>query len=158
MKRLIIFLLPLLFGCSQKIVYVPTETVRTEKVVVHDTTITVKLSPSHDSIVTMDTLSIIDRKMAKTTAKISGGLLTHTLEVKDIPIQVKLKYFTVERHDTTTKVMPINKADQKKIDGYDKLKALDKAKTTTIWKLIGVIALLSLWILRKPILKLLKPL
>lgn len=156
MKRLIYILPFLLVGCSPKIVYVPTEVVRTETVTVHDTFIDFKLAPSFDSISTFDTLSILERKTAKTTAKISRGVLSHTLEVKDVPIRVEFKYITKEKHDTTTRtiVQPLSKSDQNKLSTYDKLKASEKSKMETIWKLIGILAIALLWILRKPLLKL----
>ena len=158
MKRLAFILPFVLVACSPKIVYVPTETIRTEKVVVHDTFIDFKLAPSSDSNVTNDTLSTLERKTAKTTAKISGGLLYHTLEVKDVPIRVKFKYMTKEKHDTTTRtiVQPLSKKDQARLNTYDKLSASNKSKSATIWILRGVIALLALWILRKPILAIFK--
>lgn len=159
MNRLLLILFAiLLFGCAPKIVYIPVETIRTIKEVVKDTIVEVRNVPSFDSIRTLDTLSIIDRKTAKTTAKISRGILTHTLEVKDVPIKVKFQYIQTTIHDTTTKLMPINKADQKKLDGYDKLQEKSKSRGSTIWKLIGIISLLTLWTFRKLLLKLVKPL
>lgn len=158
MKRLLFILPFVLASCSPKIVYVPTEVVRTEKVVAHDTFIDFKLAPSFDSIATFDTLSIIDRKTAKTTAKISRGRLYHTLEVKDIPIRVEFKYITKEKHDTTTKVIKteLSKKQQYILDNFDKVKESNKNKSETIWKLIGIIGILVLWIFRKPIIALLK--
>lgn len=150
-------------GCATKVVYIPTETVRTIKEVVHDTSILVRLMPSNDSISTLDTLSVIDRKTARTTAKISRGLLMHTLEVKDVPIRVEFKYVTKEMHDTTTRtiVQPISKSDKSKIDGYDKLKASNKSRGSTILKLWGLLALSVILLFRKPIfnilLKIFKP-
>jgi len=160
MKHFSLLLLAvLLFGCAPKIVTVNTETVRTEIQTVVDTLVVFKLVPSHDFIQTKDTLSTIKRKTAVTTAKISQGVLTHTLDVLDVPIPVHFKYIKTVIRDTTTKtiIQPISKADQNKINGYDKLKASDKKKASLNWKLSGIILLLSLWIFRKPILKLLKP-
>lgn len=159
MKRLV-FLLPLLFlGCSPKIVYIPTETIRTEIQTVHDTIVEAILDPSLDSIVTKDTLSIIDRKTARTTAKVANGMLFHTLEVKAVPIKVNFKYVTTVKHDTTTitKVQPLGKAEQFKLSNFDKVDAKSKKRASTIWKLYSVIGLLTLWTFRKLILKLIKP-
>jgi len=121
-RLLLVFFVVLFVGCSPKIVYIPTETIRTDIQTVRDTFLLVKLAPSRDSIVTLDTLSIIDRKTAKTTAKISRGLLTHTLEVKDVPIRVEFKYVTKEIHDTTSKtiIQPLGKSEQFKLANFDK--------------------------------------
>jgi len=156
---LLIFSAVLLFGCSPKIVTVNTETVRTEIQTVVDTLVVFKLAPSSDFIQTNDTLSTIKRKTAVTTAKISRGTLTHTLDILDVPIPVQFKYIKTVIRDTTTKtiVQPISKADQKKIDGFDKLKESNKTKDKTILSLIASLVICGLWIFRKPILKLIKP-
>jgi len=137
------------YGCSPKIIYVPTETIRTVKEIVKDTIVEVRNVPSFDSIVTLDTLSIIDRKTAKTTAKISRGVLSHTLEVKDVPIKVRIQYVQTTIHDTTTKVLPLTKEQTKRINAYDRLTEQNKQKTATIWKLAAVILVLLLWTFRK---------
>lgn len=159
MKKLL-YLLPLVFfGCT-KTIYVPinTETIRTETVIVHDTILEAILDPSLDSIVTKDTLSIIERKTAITTAKVANGLLFHTLEVKAVPIKIAFKYITKEKHDTTTKtiVQPLSKSDQNKLNNYDSLKEKSKRQTKTAWKLIGLLSLSVVLLFRKPIFAVIK--
>lgn len=162
-KLLLIFSAVLFSSCAPKIVTVNTETIRTEIQTVHDTFVDVRLMPSIDSIVTKDTISRIDRKTAVTTAKISRGLLYHTLEVKDVPIRIEFKYVNKVIRDTTTRtvVQPLSKADQNRINNYDTLKAKSKKQGKTVWKLIGLLSLSVLFILRKPLFaiigKLIKP-
>ena len=141
----------LLGSCAHKIVYVPTETVRTEKVILHDTLIDVQLVPIRDSVAVSDTFSLLSNKYAYSSATWHSGTLNHSLVIKDVTIPVRVQYVTVEKHDATTKLMPINKQDQAKLDKFDKLQASDKAKTAKIWGLYGLVLLLTFWTLRKPI-------
>jgi len=156
MKRLL-YIIPFLFlGCAPKVVYVPTETIRTVTQIVHDTTIQVKLDVIRDSVEVRDTFSLLTNKYAYSTAEWHSGVLNHSLGIKDVSIPVKVQYIDISTHDTTTIVQPIDKKDKAKIDGYDKLKDSNKKKTATIWKLIGLLSLSVLWIFRKPIIKLVK--
>jgi hypothetical protein len=145
------YLLLLLFGCAPKVVYVPTETVRTEIQTVHDTVVTVKLDVIRDSVAVSDTLSRLSNKYAYSVAEWHSGVLNHSLGIKDIQIPIKVHYVNTTIRDTTKIATPISKENQKKIDAYDKLKESNKSKSLTIWKLIGALALCGLWILRKPI-------
>lgn len=153
----------LLFSCAPKIVYVPVETIRTVIQTVHDTTVNIKLVPYKVQIQTRDTTSHLENPYAISNAMWSDGYLTHSLETKSTPIPVKIQYVTTERHDTTTKtiVQAIPKSDQAKINGYDSLKASNKSKTGTIWKLIGLFSLSVVALFRKPlwllVQKLIKP-
>ena len=90
MKKLLIIGL-ILSSCSPRIV----EKVRTEiveKEVLKDTTIYVPFEKVIQKNVTLDTLSILDSKLAHSEALISKGVLTHTLEQKEAQIPVKIVY------------------------------------------------------------------
>lgn len=156
---LLIFFAVLLFSCAKRIVYVPYETIRTEKVTVHDTLIDVQLVPIRDSVSVRDTFSLLSNKYSYSSATWHSGLLNHSLVIKDISIPVRVQYVTVEKHDTTTKtiVREISKVDQNKIKDFDKVKEKASKRLGTIWSLIGVVFLLTLWTFRKLILKLVKP-
>ncbi len=90
MKKILIIGL-ILSSCSPRIV----EKVRTEiveKEVLKDTTIYVPFEKVVQKNVTLDTLSILDSKLAHSEALISKGVLTHTLEQKEAQIPVKIVY------------------------------------------------------------------
>ena len=90
MKKVLIILL-LAVSCSPRIV----ESVRTEiveKEVLRDTTIFVPFDKIVQKNVTLDTLSVLDTKLAHSEAVISRGVLTHTLEQKEANIPVKIVY------------------------------------------------------------------
>ena len=90
MKKILIIGL-ILSSCSPRIV----EKVRTEiveKEVLKDTTIYVPFEKVVQKNVTLDTLSILDSKLAHSEALISKGVLTHTLEQKEAQIPVKVVY------------------------------------------------------------------
>lgn len=90
MKRILIIGL-ILSSCSPRIVErVKTEIV--EKEVLRDTTIYVPFEKVVQKNVTLDTLSILDSKLAHSEALISKGVLTHTLEQKAVEIPVKIVY------------------------------------------------------------------
>lgn len=152
---LILSVLAILFGCT-KTLYIPVETVRTRVEVVRDTVIDVKLVPIRDSVSTLDTFSLLSNKYAYSSASFVRGRLNHSLVIKDVKIPIEIKYVETTIHDTASIVIPISKADKKKIDGYDELQESNKSKASTIWKLIGALALCGLWIFRKPLLALIK--
>ena len=90
MKKLLIIGI-ILSSCSPRIV----EKVRTEiveKEVLRDTTIYVPFEKVIQKNVTLDTLSILDSKLAHSEALISNGVLTHTLEQKEAQIPVNVVY------------------------------------------------------------------
>lgn len=90
MKRILIIGI-ILSSCSPRIV----ERVRTEiveKEVLKDTTIYVPFEKVVQKNITLDTLSVLDSKLAHSEALISKGVLTHTLEQKAVEIPVKIVY------------------------------------------------------------------
>lgn len=91
MKKIIIVIGLFVVSCSPKIVErVKTEIV--EKEVLRDTTIFVPFEKVVQKNVTLDTLSVLDSKLAHSEALISKGVLTHTLEQKEAQIPVKIVY------------------------------------------------------------------
>lgn len=91
MKKIIIVIGLFVVSCSPKIVErVKTEIV--EKEVLRDTTIYVPFEKVVQKNVTLDTLSVLDSKLAHSEALISKGVLTHTLEQKEVDIPVKIVY------------------------------------------------------------------
>ena len=90
MKQILIIGI-ILSSCSPRIV----ERVRTEiveKEVLKDTTIYVPFEKVVQKNITLDTLSVLDSKLAHSEALISKGVLTHTLEQKAVEIPVKIVY------------------------------------------------------------------
>jgi hypothetical protein len=92
----------------------------------------------------------------------SGGILTHSIGNKAVEVPVEVQIKTIYK-DKTVKVNELTKEQDKIIKAYpklssdnDKLQASNKSKTALILKLIGGLALAALWILRKPIFKLIK--
>ena len=91
MKKILIVIGLFMVSCSPKIVErVKTEIV--EKEVLRDTTIFVPFEKVVQKNVTLDTLSVLDSKLARSKALISNGVLTHTLEQKEAQIPVKIVY------------------------------------------------------------------
>lgn len=91
MKKILIVIGLFVVSCSPKIVErVKTEIV--EKEVLRDTTIFVPFEKVVQKNVTLDTLSVLDSKLAHSEALISKGVLTHTLEQKAVEIPVKIVY------------------------------------------------------------------
>ena len=89
-------LLLLLFSCAPKEVvrYIRDVSIRVER----DTIVEAVLIPSKDSITSKDTISVLENKYARTSAKWANSSLTHTLEIKPVPIEIKTKI--IERVDS----------------------------------------------------------
>lgn len=91
-----LFIIILIFaafcGCApqEKVVYVPTvKTIKVETTV-HDTVFKAPLEQSHQERVTNDTTSTLSNQYATSTATVSDGVLTHTLDTKpDAEVEVK---------------------------------------------------------------------
>lgn len=91
MKKILIVIGLFVVSCSPRIVErVKTEIV--EKEVLKDTTIFVPFEKVVQKNVTLDTLSVLDSKLAHSEALISKGVLTHTLEQKEAQVPVKIVY------------------------------------------------------------------
>jgi hypothetical protein len=97
MKRFLPMLLLLgAFACSTVRQLPSTDStkveVRTETVTVHDTAY-VELPVIIEKVATLDTISTLENKFARSEASVSAGILSHTLETKPVhlPVQVETK-------------------------------------------------------------------
>lgn len=94
----IVLLILLAFcGCAPqekiKTVYVPQVRVVNVETVVHDTIFKAPLEQSHQERVTNDTTSTLSNQYATSTATVSDGVLTHTLDTKpDAEVEVPVQY------------------------------------------------------------------
>jgi hypothetical protein len=137
----IIFLVMILFsfiGCSTP-KYVPVQTV--EKIEYKDTTIfihdTIKVDIPHETIkqiVPQDTISILSTNLAHSEAKITKGILYHSLEQKG---SVKVKY------DTIVKVQYVDKIIEKEIP-VEVIKEVKHIAQWCWWSLIFNIVIILL--------------
>ena len=89
----IIILMSSIWGCTRK-VYVPVETTTVITETVRDTIVKVKLATYRDTITTPDTLSHLSNPYAESYARVSGGLLHHSLTSNAPEVEVKtvIKY------------------------------------------------------------------
>lgn len=94
----IVLLILLAFcGCApqEKIntVYVPQVRVVNVETFIHDTIFKAPLEQSHQERVTNDTTSTLSNQYATSTATVSDGVLTHTLDTKpDAEVEVPVQY------------------------------------------------------------------
>lgn len=94
-----------LISCKAKRIYVPIETVVTEKEIVRDTVIDIQLEIIRDSVVVADTISILENKYASSMAKFTQGNLHHTLKTKDVKVPIEVQY--IEKIVTKEVEVPI---------------------------------------------------
>ena len=89
-------MLLLFFSCAPREVvrYVRDVSIKVER----DTVVEAVLIPFKDSVTIVDTVSVLENKYARTSAKWVNSTLTHTLEIKPTPIEVKTKI--IERVDS----------------------------------------------------------
>ena len=88
MKNFILFFLLFLFvACSTIKQVTPREQttveIRTETVYVPDT-VYIEIPRIVEKVQTLDTVSVLENKYAKSAASVSGGVLTHNLETKPV--------------------------------------------------------------------------
>lgn len=94
----IVLLILLAFcGCASqekvKTVYVPQVRVVNIETFIHDTIFKAPLEQSHQERVTNDTTSTLSNQYATSTATVSDGVLTHTLDTKpDAEVEVPVQY------------------------------------------------------------------
>ena len=89
-------MLLLFISCAPREVirYVRDVSIKIER----DTVVEAVLIPFKDSVTIVDTVSVLENKYARTSAKWENSTLTHTLEIKPTPIEVKTKI--IERVDS----------------------------------------------------------
>ena len=141
---IVLFLLSC-FSCTKRI-YVPltNTTTITERLV--DTVVKVQLKLYRDTITTPDTISHLSNPYAESYASLSGGMLHHSLNVNDTPIEVRTVVKSITRSDTIR--VP-----------YDVEKIVHVEKELTTWQktrmrageiAIGsVLLLIVFWIVKK---------
>ena len=78
--------------------------VKTVEKIVTDTAY-VQIPVIVEKVVTMDTLSLLENKYAKSEAMVSGGVLTHTLETKPGKEPVEVQHKETQRDSTTTRTI-----------------------------------------------------
>lgn len=105
---LIIILMTSVWSCTRK-VYVPMHTVTTITERLVDTVIKVNLQVYRDTITTPDTISHLVNPYGESWARVSGGLLRHSLTSSKEPIDVKVVYKDIVRVDSIPVPVPIEK-------------------------------------------------
>ena len=105
---IIIILITSVWSCTRK-VYVPLHTVTTITERLVDTVIKVNLQVYRDTITTPDTISHLVNPYGESWARVSGGLLRHSLTSSKEPIDVKVVYKDIVRVDSIPVPVPIEK-------------------------------------------------
>ncbi len=97
--------------------------VKTVEVPVHDT-VYFTLPMEVEKIVTLDTVSILDNSVARSSAIVSAGLLRHSLETKDIALHVPVESKIVYKDSIVfrDRVETITQEIEKPLSGWQKAK------------------------------------
>ena len=97
--------------------------VRYETKTVHDTAF-VELPVIVERVATLDTASVLENKYAKSTASVSGGVLTHSLETKPVREPVSVEKQIVYRDSLVfrDKVQTVTVEVEKKLTWWQTLK------------------------------------
>ena len=111
-----LFIIILIFaafcGCTpqEKVVYVPTvKTIKVETTV-HDTVFKAPLEQSHQERVTNDTTSTLSNQYVTSTATVSDGVLTHTLDTKpdaEVEVEASIPERTITMVDSIPYPVPV---------------------------------------------------
>ena len=86
-------------SCAKRI-YVPVQTTTTITERLVDTVVKVNLKVYRDTVTTPDTISHLINPYGDSWARLSGGMLHHSLNVNDNPIEVKVVYKDVIKTDS----------------------------------------------------------
>ncbi len=95
-------------SCARRI-YVPVQTTTTITERLVDTVIKVNLQVYRDTITTPDTISHLVNHYGESWARVSGGLLRHSLTSSKDPINVKVVYKDIVRVDSIPVPVPVEK-------------------------------------------------
>ena len=106
-KLVIITLILCIAASCTKKVYIPLNTVTTITERLVDTVIKVNLQVYRDTITTPDTISHLVNPYCESWARVSGGLLRHSLASSKDPINVKVVYKDIVRVDSIPVPVPI---------------------------------------------------
>ena len=137
----------LIAACSPKIIYKTETVIEYRDREIHDTT-TFEIPVEVEKIVTKDTISHLENQFAKSDARVSDGLLYHSLE--SIPQVIKVPY---EVHVTDT-LYKESQVIEKEVEVEKPLSWWQKFRMNAFWWLILGVVLLLVWTFRKSILKL----
>jgi len=147
MRKAILLMAMMLTACSPKIVEKIVEKEVVKERIVHDTA-RVEIPHIIEKNVTLDTVSHLENKYAKSDAMVSAGLLSHSLESIPQTIEVPVE---VTVHDTL-KITTIEKGEIVEVE--KPLSFWQRLKIGAFWWLLGGFLLCLLWIFRKTLLKL----
>lgn len=137
----------LIAACSPKIVYKTETVIEYRDREIHDTT-TFEIPVEVEKIVTKDTISHLENQFAKSDARVSDGLLYHSLE--SIPQVIKVPY---EVHVTDT-LYRESQVIEKEVEVEKPLSWWQKFRMDAFWWLLLGVVLMLVWTFRKSILKL----
>lgn len=141
---LIVFIFATATSCSPKIIEHVTTKIEYRDRIITDTA-TVEIEKIVEKNVTLDTLSLLENKYAKSEAVVSKGLLHHSLE--SIPQIIKVPV-TVHVTDTLWKESEVI---EKEVKVEKELNWWQKFRLDAFWWLAGLLVLSLLWIFRKVI-------
>lgn len=101
-------------GCAPqekiKTVYVPQVRVVNVETFIHDTVFKAPLEQSHQERVTNDTTSTLSNKYVTSTATVSDGVLTHTLDTKpdaEVEVEASIPERTITMVDSIPYPVPV---------------------------------------------------
>ena len=148
MKKALLLTALIFTACSPRIVERIVEKEVVSERIIRDTAL-VEIPHIIEKNVTLDTMSHLENKYAKSDAMVSDGMLSHTLEsipqiIKvpvEIPVHDTLKITTVEKGEIVQVEKPLSFWQRLKIGAF--------------WWLCGAILLCLLWIFRKTLFKIL---
>lgn len=98
-----------------------------------------------EKIATMDTVSVLENKYAKSAATVSGGVLTHSLETKPVREPVKVEKQIVYRDSTVyrDRIQTVTKEVEKPLTGWQQAKLRVGGVCFFLIILIGLYFILS---------------
>ena len=98
-----------------------------------------------EKIATLDTVSVLENKYAKSAATVSGGVLTHSLETKPVREPVKVEKQIVYRDSTVyrNRIQTVTKEVEKPLTGWQQAKLRVGGVCFFLIILIGLYFILS---------------
>ncbi len=124
----------LIGACKPPIKYIPVTTTEQEIITLHDTIIRFQPVIYRDSIVTRDTVSLLTNEYATSYASWTGKELSHSLNINNREIPVRLQYIEKEKRVEIPAPYPV-----------EVIKYQDK--TLTLWQRIRIgMGNLFLWL------------
>lgn len=123
MKYFFIVIMLLLLSCTKKI-YVPVHSTTTITETVRDTVVRVDLQLYRDSVTTPDTISHLSNPYCESWARVSGGMLYHSLRSSGDSIPVKVQKMERLRVDSITVPYPVDRPVyiDKSLSGWQKIR------------------------------------